>query len=264
MADAELTLPLPIDAAWATDLDAIERWADEQRAELLRLADELRALQTRIDAAQSFDATTTVAAPVELLPVVDGMLRAAMERLDAGVAAARAAADALVESAMGDARTILEAAGAGESVVARLTERSPRVEHDLRRPRSATALWDDLVESAGPAPTDVSPPSPASASVPPLTPAAAPRVDAPSGGGPTTGALPGFPDLVALQPASLGAGMRSDPAPGLGSMDPIGPLADQRAWGPAQLHVNDQFWAVPPSDQPVRERLRRFAQRSPQ
>lgn len=53
-------------------------------------------------------------------------------------------------------------------------------------------------------------------------------------------------------------------APRSGAAEAQEELVDVRTGGASHLHAHDQFWATLPPDRPVRERIRRFAQRSPQ
>lgn len=262
----DVTFPVPRETARGADLLVIERWADRQRAELVRLIEELRQLDERLVVLE--EEAPAAEPPATFLAAVDGMLETAMERLDGAVEAVHAEADRILDFASRDAEALLRQHGAGDDVVERLTDPAPRVIRQLRRPRSALELWQDLTPSsrlpvapAGPAPIGPDGPMPGAG-------AAAPLLEVREGGSsagqetaPLPQATPGVELIAATDPVAAPAAPPIPATEALGSS--IG-LRDMRSWGPSHLHVNDQFWAALPPDRPVRERLRRFAQRSPQ
>lgn len=250
----DITFPVPQESARGADLLVIERWAEQQRAELLRLLDELRQLDEHLAALEERHAAPE--APVTLLPVIDGMLDAGMARLDTATAAVHAEAARTIEIATRDAEALLRQHRVDERIIERITDPAPRIVRDLPRPRTAMQLWQDL--SAGTSPAG-EPTTPAPAGSPGSVPVAAPAAPALAAGAPV-------PPPQLLAPGAAPAAPPGPPvASAEGWLDGSTPaLDDLRTWGPSHLPAHDQFWAELPPDRPVRERLRRFAQRSPQ
>lgn len=152
MVNAELALPTPRQIASTADFASIGLWATQQRFELARLTKELQSLLASIDAPTGgphLETDDAGPAPTAFAPVIDIMLEAAMEQLDAGADAARQEATAVVATAMREATELLMSVGADPTAVRRVMTRSPEVAPVLRRPRRAAELWDAMGASRG-------------------------------------------------------------------------------------------------------------------
>lgn len=145
MVNAELAPPTPCQIASAGDFGSIGLWATHQRFELARLTKELRALQAASDGPAGgphLETDDAGPAPTAFAPIIDLLLEAAMERLDAGADAARREARAVIATARREATELLLSVGADPTAVQRVTTCGPAITPALRRPRRAAELWD--------------------------------------------------------------------------------------------------------------------------
>lgn len=262
-----LTTPMPCEVARGADLLVIERWAEQQRAELRRLLDELGRLLEHVESLEPLDAASE--APTSMLVVIDGMLEAAIERLDVEHAAVHSEADRTIELAIRDAAALLRQHRADEGVIERITDPAPRVIADLRRPRRAIELWRELVSdsptTAAPSVAVPAPPGPPGVMSPLPLQSITARPEAPPVSVTVPPAL--VPPALTPRPPVATAPFSApavDAASDEGSTLEPDPFVNGRSREPSHLHVHDQFWAALPPDRPVRERIRRFAQRSAQ
>ena len=144
----------PLDCV-ACDEAALPRaaWADAKRAEMAKLVAELRSIQAKRDGSSRDDQFVDAEGitPSSIVPMLETMLAAAMERIDAQAAEARTRTDAVVAEAVVQAdelqRSVVEV-----QAVLRWDPDGPPQPRPVPRPRhlkiepdqSEPQAWDDL------------------------------------------------------------------------------------------------------------------------
>jgi hypothetical protein len=149
MSSLDAAPPVPIPSVAPADVPAVDRWAEAQRSELVRLAELLQSTNADATTAEREERTEATPrsrqVPAEFAALVDTMLAVACVKLESDLEHARAQAADVIAVAMGEATSLLIAAGAGASTTRRVTGQAsgpdPRV---LRRPRRAQDLWQEL------------------------------------------------------------------------------------------------------------------------
>lgn len=136
--------PASYEAVHRDDVSAVERWADEQRAELARLTSELHSLLEASPVDTGLDDVDRRLADDSHRAVVDTMLSAAAQRLDRVVEVARAEAAAVVEEAVREAATLLRSVGAPDEAIERATAHQPLPRPEPQVPRDAAQLQREL------------------------------------------------------------------------------------------------------------------------
>lgn len=111
MESGDVALPAPVHVVWGADAMAAERWAEGLRADLARLAAQLRQLQTEADAAERGLAGAGPGGGEDLLRPVDGMLAAARARVESVLQFAREESSGVVTRALDQAAGIVRPAG---------------------------------------------------------------------------------------------------------------------------------------------------------
>lgn len=231
MVNAALELPEPHQITSHADFASIGLWATQQRHELARLAKRLQSLQASLepstDSRSPLDGPEVEPTATTPVALIDGMLAAAMARLDAGAEAARDDAQGRLAKARWEATELLISAGADSDTVRRVTCPSPETLPLLRRPRRAIVLRQVLQGSG----------SSQGAPVPQAC------QSTPAGDGPE-------------DPDDSGSITLPNPLVEAVAVDAVGLVAGNTS------QAYDLFWEIASSDRPVRERLRRFGQRS--
>lgn len=264
MSGLDIAVPAPRSIITDDDFAAIQRWADEQRAELQRLAEELHGVAGGAEQGPppGIEPTPALFAPVDV------MIESTMRQIDAETEAVRVAAARLVDDAVREATELLEAAGADPDTIRRVTARNAESPAGaVRRPRPAAELWQEI-EARRP-----QPPAP-DGRVEPEVGADRAAADAASvhsadpvaEGGSVVEAGAAAVVRGVVEPGPGGEEHVGDPAEVL-DLDAgvVGEGAAFFAGAPgsdASRDVHEIFWGEAPPDRPVRERLRRLGQRT--
>lgn len=144
----------PAPSTCSRQTDAIERWAEAQRASLQRLAYELHHLRAassaRFFGPLESDELVGDDGPGDDLASVDRWLLYAVADLDSDLDAARVEAAGVVDDARRRAVDLLEAAGVDAATIEQITSVQLESGRSLARPRRAAELWLDLGRPAAP------------------------------------------------------------------------------------------------------------------
>lgn len=138
------------------DVEQLQRWADGQRAEILRLRRVLGDAEAEVVLARSAAVGASIDDMAEVLfDTIDELLTSAHRDFGRRIERARRQASSVVASARQVARELLVEAGAtagartiwGDTLPEGLSDEEPDlpVRGTLRAPRPARVLWDELV-----------------------------------------------------------------------------------------------------------------------